>query len=119
MDLSELEQRTGMKRRQIRYLISLKLLPNPDGATRNASYSDTHVEAIQRYQLLESTGVKARSLAERAPILPITLEPIPGVTVAINPGTVPPDFDPGKFLKAFVRSLSRHFKEPTDADDHA
>lgn len=57
MDRKELEDKTGLSHRTIRFLITRGVVPPPNGTGRGATYDDTHLAAILRYQQLNAEGV--------------------------------------------------------------
>ncbi|MGG5823627.1 helix-turn-helix domain-containing protein [Falsiroseomonas sp. HW251] len=103
MDIEELAREADETPRQIRYLISLGVVPPPEGGRRFASYGPTHLAAVRRYQALRAQGYApaqitaildvARAAAERVTVaFPLA----PGVMLLVNPtalGPVPPNPD--------------------------
>lgn len=59
MDRKDLEERTGLSARTIRFLVQEGIVPSPNGSGRGASYDDTHVDAALRYLQLKAEGVTA------------------------------------------------------------
>jgi DNA-binding transcriptional MerR regulator len=127
VDIEELAREAGETPRQMRYLISLGVVPPPDGGRRFAAYGPAHLAAVRRYQALRAHGYApaqitaildvARTAAERVTVaFPLA----PGVTLLVDPaalGPHPPDpeavgrlaaSDLGRFLAA---------RAPRETDD--
>lgn len=120
MNMKELEEATGIPSRQIRYLISLDLVPKPSGEKRWAEYGDEHVDAIKRWQSLDAEGLNAASMAKAFKAAPLSIAITPGVTLLLDPKLVPERFDQNRFAKAIAKVLPRHLdirKEPEDEND--
>lgn len=87
MKLPELLRRTGISARQVRYLISEKLIPAPTGGRAHAFYGENHVTAIERYLRLKELGFSPASIK-------ILLNAQSGVPFPMESGitlVVPPD----------------------------
>lgn len=120
MNMKELEETTGVPSRQIRYLISLDLVPRPAGEKRWAEYGDEHVDAIRRWQSLDADGLNAASMAKAFKAAPISILVAEGVTLLLDPKIVPERFDQNRFAKAIAKVLPRHLdirKETADEND--
>jgi MerR family copper efflux transcriptional regulator len=103
VDIEELAREANETARQVRYLISLGVVPPPEGGRRFASYGATHLAAIRRYQALRASGYApaqiiaildvARAAAERVTVaFPLA----PGIMLLVDPaalGPHPPDPD--------------------------
>ena len=86
MTLRELTEVVGVAPRQIRYMIAEGFVPPPDGGRANASYGETHVEAIQRYMRLRDLGftpASIRVLLDAREGVPFPV--VPGVTLVVEP----------------------------------
>lgn len=57
MDRKELEDKTGLDARTIRFLIAENIVPAPNGSGRGASYDSSHLEAILEYKQLRQSGI--------------------------------------------------------------
>ncbi len=79
MKLSELLSRTGITARQVRYLISKKLIPPHTGGRAHASYGDDHIKAIERYLRLKELGFSPASIK-------VLLNARQGVPFPVNSG---------------------------------
>jgi DNA-binding transcriptional MerR regulator len=119
VDIEGLAREAGETPRQIRYLISLGIVPPPEGGRRFAAYGPAHLAAVCRYQALRAYGYApaqitaildiARAAAEG---VTVTFPLAPGVTLRVDPaalGRHPPDpevvgrlaaSDLGRFLAA-------------------
>jgi len=90
MNMRELEKATGQPARLIRYLISEKVVPPPEGQTRSASYDDRHVAALRRYAELKGKGygslevIKAEIAAAAAEPGVTILHPAEGIEIRIE-----------------------------------
>jgi DNA-binding transcriptional MerR regulator len=93
--IDELAREAGETPRQVRYLISLGVVPPPEGGRRFASYGPAHLAAVRRYQTLREHGYQPaqvtavldfeRLAAEaRATGLPLA----PGVTLVVDPAAL-------------------------------
>ncbi len=57
MDRKELELKTGLDARTIRFLVAEGIVPAPNGTGRGAHYDSTHLEAIDTYKNLRASGI--------------------------------------------------------------
>jgi MerR family copper efflux transcriptional regulator len=98
VDIEELAREADETPRQIRYLISLGVVPPPEGGRRFASYGATHLAAVRRYQALRAHGYApaqitaildiARAAAERVTVaIPLA----PGVMLLVDPAALGPE----------------------------
>ena len=126
MDIEELARKAGETPRQVRYLISLGVVPPPEGGRRFASYGPAHLAAVRRYQSLRAYGYApaqitaildvARAAAERVTVaFPLA----PGVMLLVDPaalGPQPPDPDAVGRLAAsdLAQFLAAHASRETD-----
>lgn len=62
MNIEALSISTGETRRNIRYLISLGIVPPPSGYRSSPIYTQEHVASIQRYKNLKSIGLKISAI---------------------------------------------------------
>ena len=63
--ISELSQRTGIKRRNIHFYIQQRLLPPPKGAGLGARYDDEHVMRLQAIPILRKRGLKLDEIRDQ------------------------------------------------------
>lgn len=108
MKLPELAARVGLAPRQIRYMISQKFIPPPDGGRAYASYGKEHVEAIERYMRLKQLGFTPASIrlllnAKRGAPFPVA----DGVTLVVSPDLVASGTDPEPLLQEIQDLLPR------------
>lgn len=122
MNLVELTDLTGETPRQVRFLISEGFVPSPTGGRARASYGDAHVAAIRRYQALRAAGFKPaaiRLLTEGGG--PVLIPLAPGLTLHLDPTTVPAGLDPHAVASQVEALLTAHLaatpKENSDAQD--
>jgi len=54
--IKELAEKTGEKKRNIRYFTMLHLLPKPERAGRGSVYSEEHVQLLRRIRQLQGAG---------------------------------------------------------------
>jgi DNA-binding transcriptional MerR regulator len=60
-----LEKISGLDARTIRFLIAEKLMPEPNGTGKGASYDTRHVEASATYIALKNEGLKLDAIRKR------------------------------------------------------
>lgn len=65
MDRRELEEKSGLDARTIRFLIAEKIIPEPNGSGRGASYDTGHLEALATYRALKDEGLKLEAIRKR------------------------------------------------------
>lgn len=65
MDRRELEEKSGLDARTIRYLIAEKVVPEPNGNGRGASYDTTHLAAISTFLNLKASGLKLDAIRRK------------------------------------------------------
>lgn len=71
MKLREFAETVDIPEREIRYAISLGIIPTSASRGRAADgFGETHVEAAERYKAFLSTGLSARQIADLDPDLP-------------------------------------------------
>lgn len=71
MNLREFAEKVDIPEREIRYAISLGIIPTSASRGRRADgFGDDHVEAAERYKAFLSTGLSAREIADLDPTLP-------------------------------------------------
>ena len=108
MKLPELLNRTGISARQVRYLITEKLIPAPTGGRAHAYYGERHVKAIQRYLKLKRLGFSPASIR-------VLLEARKGVPFPIKGGitlVVPPELvASGKPVERFLVPIKAKLEE--------
>ena len=108
MKLPELLRRTGISARQVRYLITEKLVPPPTGGRAHAFYGENHVKAIRRYLRLKDLGLSPASirvLLEARKGVPFPVGD--GVTLVVAPELVAS----GKSAEPFVASIERTLRK--------
>lgn len=94
ISIEQLEEITGVPRRNIRYLISEGVVSEPHGQKRWARYGPEHINALQIYAEMKKSGVssldiirsKILNAAEDLP--PLVLNEIDGVEIKIDQGTL-------------------------------
>ena len=94
ISIERLEELTGVPRRNIRYLISEGVVPEPHGQKRWARYGPEHINSLQIYADMKKSGVssldiirnKILSAAEDLP--PLVLNDIDGVEIKIDQATL-------------------------------
>ncbi|MDW9481911.1 hypothetical protein GOB57_25000 [Sinorhizobium meliloti] len=110
MNLQELEEKSGLPARLIRFLIGRDIVPGPTGGRRFATYGEDHLRALAIYGAAKAEGVdsleviKARIEAGTLPSVHAIAE---GIELRIEDGSVP---DVGSFVE-LVRKLAAEFKE--------
>mgnify|MGYP001212030539 CR=1 FL=1 len=87
--MEDLERLTGQPRRNIRFLIAQKVVPEPRSRGRNASYGPEHLVALKTYARLKAAGVGSLDvIRERIAAAgdggPLLIAPLPGVEVRIE-----------------------------------
>lgn len=65
MDRRELEEKSGLDARTIRFLIAEKIIPEPNGSGRGASYDTNHLQALVNYRALKDEGLKLEAIRKR------------------------------------------------------
>jgi DNA-binding transcriptional MerR regulator len=65
VDRRELEERSGLDARTIRFLIAQKIIPEPNGSGRGASYDTSHLQALANYRALKDEGLKLDAIRRR------------------------------------------------------
>jgi DNA-binding transcriptional MerR regulator len=65
VDRRELEEKSGLDARTIRFLIAEKLVPEPNGSGRGASYDTQHLQALATYCALKEEGLKLEAIRKR------------------------------------------------------
>ena len=87
---------------QIRYLIAEGFVPPPSGGRTYATYDQSHVTAIARYERLRDLGfppAAIRLLLDAREGIPVPVAN--GVTMIIDPDLVASGTDPAPILEAF------------------
>ena len=82
MDRRELEEKSGLDARTIRFLIAEKIIPEPNGSGRGASYDTSHLQALATYRALKEEGLKLEAIRKRVADgnrVTNTLEIVPGL----------------------------------------
>ncbi len=129
MDMDDLAREAGETPRQIRYLISLGVVPPPEGGRRFATYGPAHLAAVRRYQALRALGYApaqitavldvARAASESgASAIPLA----PGVMLVVDKaalGPQPPDPEAIGRLAAADLSQLLAAMPPRETDDAA
>ena len=113
MHIRQLVARTGISERQVRYLIAEGFMPPPTGGRAMADYSDTHVEAIQRYLSLRDLGfppAAIRKLLEAKEGAPFPVAP--GITLVVDPSLMNRRMAVEPILARLKTILADIFKEP-------
>lgn len=87
--IEDLEEKTGVPRRNIRYLISEGLLTEPHGQKRWARYGPEHMNALQIYADMKKEGIGSLDIirnkirnADNLP--PLVVNEIDGVEIKID-----------------------------------
>lgn len=132
MDIKQLELATGVPARQIRYLISGRFIPGPDGSRTQPHYGEQHVAAILAYaeRRRHLKPAQIRALDQATSILQAhrdgdgdgslqdgSLQLAPGVHLVVRPDALPHDLDTaavGDILAAILNHY-RNIKDQTDA----
>jgi MerR family transcriptional regulator, copper efflux regulator len=65
MKFTELENRSGLPARLIRFLISEGVVPKPEGSKRFAEYGPQHLLAIEIYKQAKLEGVDSLALVKK------------------------------------------------------
>lgn len=85
MNIKQLSAQTGVTERQIRHLVSKRIVPAPHGSRSHPEYRDEHVAAIRRYNLLRQNGCSPaailRTLHEEKQL---RVEVAPGVALVLD-----------------------------------
>jgi DNA-binding transcriptional MerR regulator len=92
--IDELVNLSGVPRRNIRYLISEGVVPEPSGQKRWARYGPDHIHALQVYSALKKNGVSSLDIIkdkiecadENTPTL--VIDHIDGVKIQIDQGVI-------------------------------
>lgn len=113
-NLVDLARKADVSLRQVRYLVSLKLVPPPKGGRKDAYYTQEHLDAILRVKSFEEQGVRLQAIPLLIDAMPTTLTPVPGVKIVIQSKRIPRDFDREAFMKAFNTHLAPMLKEQDD-----
>ena len=94
ISIEQLEEITGVPRRNIRYLISEGVVSEPHGQKRWARYGPEHINALQIYAEMKKSGVSSLDII-RSKILdaaedlpPLLLKEIDGVEIKIDQATL-------------------------------
>jgi DNA-binding transcriptional MerR regulator len=87
--MDDLERLTGQPRRNIRFLIAEKVIPQPRSRGRKASYGPEHLEALKVYSRLKAAGISSLDvIRDRIGSArgggPLLIAPMPGVEVRIE-----------------------------------
>lgn len=117
LKIDDLARITGQPRRNIRYLIAKKIVPEPRGAGRWASYGREHVEALSLYSELKDSGIhslefirkKVQQQGEKKGF-PLELTPLEGVTVRIEPAALE-----GMGIDALVEAIGNAVRKAVDS----
>ena len=117
MNIRELVTAAQITERQVRYLISEGFMPPPKGGRANATYGETHLTAIHRYNRLRDLGfppaaIKLMLEAKEGIPFPVT----PDVTLIVAPGLLSSGTDPDPIVAAVRSLLNDILKESPDAD---
>lgn len=118
MKLPELLCRTGVSARQVRYLISEKLIPAPTGGRAHAFYGEEHVNAIERYLRLKQLGFSPASI--RVLLKARQGVPFPaaeGITLVVPPDLVASGKPVESLLDPIERLLRRIVRQDGDGHD--
>lgn len=92
--IDELVNLSGVPRRNIRYLISEGVVPEPSGQKRWARYGPDHIHALQVYSTLKKNGVSSLDIIkdkieradENTPTL--VIDHIDGVRIQIDQSVI-------------------------------
>lgn len=117
MNIHELTEAARITERQVRYLISEGFMPPPEGGRANATYGETHLTAIHRYNRLRDLGfppaaIKLMLEAREGIPFPVTAD----VTLIVAPGLLNSGTDPKPIVAALRSLLTEILKENPDAD---
>ena len=117
MNIRELVTAAQITERQVRYLISEGFMPPPEGGRANATYGETHLTAIHRYNRLRDLGfppaaIKLMLEAREGIPFPVTAD----VTLIVAPGLLNSGTDPQPIVAALRSLLTEILKENPDAD---
>ena len=117
MNIRELTEAARITERQVRYLISEGFMPPPEGGRANATYGETHLTAIHRYNRLRDLGfppaaIKLMLEAREGIPFPVTAD----VTLIVAPGLLNSGTDPQPIVAALRSLLTEILKENPDAD---
>jgi hypothetical protein len=100
----ELSDATGLPVRELRYLMSIGVIPPGKGRGRFADAFDaTHVAAAERYSALAAAGLNARQIAGMSDdaVPPIVVLRTPAFELRVLPGATASDFD-AKAVQTFL-----------------
>lgn len=108
LTIDELVKRSGISRRNIRYLISEGIVPEPHGQKRWARYGPEHINSLQIYADMKKSGVssldvirnKIYQAVEKPP--PLIINQIEGVEIII---------DQAKIIEIGVEGLIKEISE--------
>jgi DNA-binding transcriptional MerR regulator len=121
LKFDELVSITGTTPRQIRYLIAERFVPPPIGGRTYATYNDTHVTVIHRYERLRGLGfppAAIRLLLQAREGVPVPIAD--GLTLVIAPQLIGTGGDvAGYAAKAAAKIEELLAREDQDDRNHA
>lgn len=94
ISIEQLEEITGVPRRNIRYLISEGVVSEPHGQKRWARYGPEHINALQIYAEMKKSGVssldiiRSKILNTAEDLSPLVLNNIDGVEIKIDQAAI-------------------------------
>lgn len=94
ISIEQLEEITGVPRRNIRYLISEGVVSEPHGQKRWARYGPEHINALQIYAEMKKSGVssldiiRSKILNAAEDLSPLVLNNIDGVEIKIDQAAI-------------------------------
>lgn len=111
MKIGELTEQTGETARNIRYLISLGIVPPPRGSRTLPDYGEDHIAAVRRYQRLKQAGYKVSAiklLLERGD--PVRIPLSDGASLLLDPCLTDKDIDVESLGRRVTDALTAYFK---------
>lgn len=115
MKIDELEDLSGQPRRNIRFLISENVIPEPNGVGRSATYDETHLAALKTYSEMKAAGIGSLEIIKNkiragasGEAEKIEITPAPGISVSIEKRVLE-ESDIGTIVGAVTNALLNEF----------
>jgi len=109
LSIEELETLTGVPRRNIRFLISEGVVPEPHGQRRWARYGPDHIHALRIYSSMKKSGVTSLEVIKDAIASSddtIVVEVLKGLKIEIARRVIR-KYDPDELLKKIADAVQR------------
>jgi len=118
LSIDELETLTGVARRNIRFLISEGVVPEPHGQKRWARYGPEHIHALRIYCSMKKSGVTSLEVIKEAIALSdetVVVEVMQGVKIEIAQSVIR-KYGPDELLKNIADAVQREIANEESSD---